>query len=216
MSVRHPILLPLLLPLLLLSGCGAGSPDAPEEDPGAASPGAAVADGALPGGDGGDGGLSAVEALIARAMPAVLPDPAKARYRDVRAGVGGAACGAVATPGPGGGEGPFRPFVVTPQGVAVVATGPAIAFDDPSDFLADAWIRWCASPEELQRLGPELKRAAALPPPLPEPALEPDLVAAPAPAQPTAPAAPPPREPRRPPPPPQIDSFLNSVQRNDE
>jgi hypothetical protein len=207
---------PILLPLLLLSGCDREAPTAPEEESGTQLAGTGP-DAALPPGSEDPARL---QELIARAMPAVLPDAAKARYRDIRAGVGGAACGEVATPGPGGAEGPFRPFVVTPQAVAVVGTGPTIAFDDPSDFLADAWIRWCASPEELQRLAPELKRAAAVPAPIAEPAPEPDPLAGPAVAtEPAPPPAPPPaREPakRPPPPPPQIDSFLNSVQRKDQ
>src|SRR5256885_9534156 len=34
--------------------------------------------------------------------------------------------------------------------VAVIGTSPEVKFNDPSDFLADAWIRWCASPDELK------------------------------------------------------------------
>jgi hypothetical protein len=160
-----------------------------------------------------------LQAIVDRAIPAALPDAAGARYRGIRAGVAGSVCGEVAT----GSDGPFRPFVVNPSGLPLVAPGPTIAFDDPSNLLADAWIRWCASPEELQRLEPELQKAArsavgAGLPPSDAPPLEmplelppPDIAAAP-PAPPPAP----PREERKaaaPPPPAQIDSFFNSIER---
>jgi len=144
-----------------------------------------------------------VQALIDKAIPAVLADAKSAQYRGVHAGAGGAACGEVSGRSTHG----FVPFVVTPAGVAVVGTSPKIAYEDPSDFLADAWIRWCATPDELRNVASVVQKAkpnalgnltvpvpdvpGAMPPPAgPEPA-----------PKPTAP-----------PPPPQIGSFFNSVQ----
>jgi hypothetical protein len=95
--------------------------------------------------------------------------------------------------------------------VAVVASGPRIAYEDPNDFLADAWIRWCATPEELEALGPAIQAAAAK-----AASTDPSLNIAEPEIPLPEPAAPPPEAPRAkppPPPPPQIDSFFNSVQR---
>lgn len=152
-----------------------------------------------------------LQAMVKRAMAAVLPDAKAARYRNLHAGTGGAACGEVSA-----GSTPFRPFVVTPNAIAVVAATSAIAFEDPSDIFADAWIRWCATPDDLRRLGPVLQQAAAsnvietipnpeIPPPG-EPALPP----------PTPADTPPPRAAAQPAPRPEIDSFFNSVQRQGE
>src|SRR3954469_15689526 len=93
--------------------------------------------------------------LIDRALPVVLPDAKSAQYRNVRAGAGGSACGEVSGKTTHG----FVPFVVTPAGVGILGTGPRIAYEDPSDFLADAWIRWCATPEELQKVSATIQKA---------------------------------------------------------
>jgi hypothetical protein len=154
-----------------------------------------------------------LQSLIDRAMAAALPDASKAQYRNVQGGVGGAACGEVASVGPNGRLGPYRRFVVTPDAVAVIGTSPEIKFNDPSDFLADAWIRWCASPDELKLVEGQLGRGPApsteAPPSADVPNL-PEEPSLPIPKQPapnrTASAAPPP-------PPPQIDSFSKSVSR---
>ncbi|QAY76364.1 hypothetical protein [Sphingosinicella sp. BN140058] len=153
-----------------------------------------------------------LQAMVKQAMATVLPDAKAARYRNLHAGTGGAACGEVAA-----GSTAFRPFVVTPNAIAVVAATPAIAFEDPSDIFADAWIRWCATPDDLRRLGPVLQQAAAsnvietipnpeIPPPG-EPALPP-----PTPAD----TQPPPAAVAQPAPRPEIDSFFNSVKRQGE
>jgi hypothetical protein len=189
--------------LLLLAGCGSRSDsgNGGEEAPAAVD---ALANLQLPTPE---EEAARLRALVARAMPAVLPGAKDARYRNVRAGTGGSACGEVAAKG----ANVFRPFVVTPEGVAVVGGTPRIAFEDPTDFLADAYIRWCATPEELAHIAPQLKGApagatlnevtAAAPPP---------ALAEPAPETPPAPA--PKAAPSRPAPPPEIDSFFNSVQ----
>ena len=154
-----------------------------------------------------------LQALIDRAMANALPDASKAQYRNIHEGVGGAACGEVASAGPKGKPGPYRRFVVTPDDAAVIGTSPEIKFNDPSDFLADAWIRWCASPDELKLVEGQIGQGPApsteAPPPTDIPTF-PEEPSLPLPKQPapsrTASAAPPP-------PPPQIDSFSKSVSR---
>jgi hypothetical protein len=100
----------------------------------------------------------------------------------------------------------------------VVAATAKLAYDDPGDFVADAWIRWCASPEELQKLAPELRRAAGDPASAPmnslAPAADGDVSAVPDVPPPAAPAPAPPRPaaPAKPPPPANVESFFNSVQ----
>ena len=153
-----------------------------------------------------------LQSLIDRGMATALPDASKAQYRNIHEGVGGAACGEVAATGPKGKLGSYRRFVVTPDAAAVIGTSPEIKFNDPSDFLADAWIRWCASPDELKLVegqlgqGPAPSMEAPAPTDIPSMPEEPSL---PVPRQPapsrTASAAPPP--------PPQIDSFSKSVSR---
>lgn len=208
-----------LLPILaLLASCNG---QADEENVAAEAPAenAAAAPAAIPGAQ----DAAALQAKVSRAMAVGLPGAATAQYRAIRPGTGGAACGEVATQEKGA-AGIFRPFVVTPDGLAVVAAGPAINWEDPDDFVADAYIRWCASPEELKRLAPQLQSAAAksaaeMTPPKEEPdlPLPPVRDDAGAPVPPPAAEAPPPppRKKGPPPPPPQIDSFFNSVDRPD-
>jgi hypothetical protein len=154
-----------------------------------------------------------LQALIDETMPAALGNAKDAQYRNVRAGAGGAVCGEVSSA-----KQPFLPFVITPAKLALVGASPQIQFADPSDLLADAYVRWCATPEELSRIGPQLHQAASDPanitmsqvtaaipaPPPPEAAEVP--TAAPSPAPKAAPAKPAP-------PPQDIDSFMNSVAR---
>ena len=197
------ILLPILL--VLTVGCGDRNAGGEEGAAGADSEAAALAaaaEAAAP-------DPARLQALVERAM-ATLPGGARAKYRNVRAGSNGAACGEVALQSP-----LFRPFVVSPQAFAIVAAGPAIAFEDPADPAADAWIRWCATPEDLLALEPRLRAAEAA-----APAVDGNLLAPP-PLDLQLPeaAAPPPRDAPAPPrkdapaPPQQIDSFFNSVQR---
>lgn len=151
-----------------------------------------------------------IQALIDRAMPAALPAAAKAQYRNVRGGVGGSACGEVAIAEGKGKAGSYRPFVVTPDAVAIIGTGAAIKFNDPSDFLADAWIRWCATNDELKLVEGQLDEGPALIPEA-QPGGEFPPIAEP-PALPM-PKQEPPRRTASAPPPPQIDSFSKSVSR---
>jgi hypothetical protein len=156
-----------LAALLLLAGCSQDPPgDADDGD--AATPPAAAAAGNLAGDSAG------LQARVDGAMAAALQDPAGARYRNVRAGLAGTVCGEVDPKRTRGGHAGFRPFLVTPQGVALVAGSARLKFDDPADPFPDFYIRWCASPEELKRLEPELQRAiagsgGAAPPPDPLP-----------------------------------------------
>ena len=167
--------------------------------------------------------VSQRNAIVERAMAVAIPDAAKAQYRALRAGAGGTVCGEVSTPAKGA-PGPFRPFLVTQSGVAFVSDRPTIDFADPDDALADGWIRWCATAEELQALGPTLQAAAAGAAeanPSEVSALEiptidaiPILPPSPQPANATQPAEPAPKAKNAPPPPPpKIDSFFNSVAR---
>jgi hypothetical protein len=150
-----------------------------------------------------------LQALVAQAMPAAISDAKDALYRNVRGGAGGAVCGEVAEKPAGRAAPVFRPFIVNPDGIAVVSPTPKLALTDPNDFVADAWIRWCASPEELQKLAPQLHKAGASPS---TPANSAEAFA-PSPA-PDLPPPPPPTPPQPPAKPPStsVDSFFNSVQ----
>jgi hypothetical protein len=196
------ILLPILV--LLLAACDDRDADAGDVEgaAGSAAPPAAGTSGP---------DLAALQALIDRAITRAMPGGATARYRNVRAGTGGAACGEVALQ-----SAVFRPFVVSRDAIAIIAEGPTIAFEDPSDSVADAWIRWCATPEELLALEPQLRSAAMTPAAEIESnmAALPELELPSAAPPPPAAASKPPR-PSAPPPAPQIDSFFNSVQRPD-
>jgi hypothetical protein len=185
-----------LVPLLLALATGCGPPAVPENGQTVAIEGNLLA------------GLQSdtaaqdqarIKALIDRAMPAAIPDAATARYRNLRAGVGGAACGEVAA---AAANAPFRHFVITPNAVAVVGDAPGIKFNDPSDFLADAWVRWCATPDELKLVEAELRR--------PLPSSGNDFIPAP---QTTMPVLKPEPAAAEPPPDTKIDSFAASVRR---
>jgi len=191
----------LIAILLLLGGCS-GADEPVNEAVALSEELLANLDSAAPGDD-----PAQLRALIDRAMPVALPDVPTPHYRNVRAGVGGAACGEVAASE----AGPYRNFVVTPEAAAVVGEEPGVRFNDPSDFLADAWIRWCASPEELAQVEAQLRAG-----PAPDVGTSTDLSGTPPAlvAEPAAPAPAPTPIVRRPPPPaPRIDSFSQSVSR---
>ena len=195
--------------LLLLAGCSGQSSEEAENAARAAEEAALQAE--LQRATAASADPARLEALAARALPAALPGATDLLYRNLRAGTGGAVCGEVAAGGGG-----FRPFVVTSDGAAVVASGPAIAFEDPGDSVADAWIRWCATAEELRKLAPVLQRVA--PPPLPadltagQAGTLPPPGALPVP-EPVVPAPDPKRGSAAPARPAEIDSFFNSVDR---
>ena len=108
--------------------------------------------------------------LRARAIAAlgtVLPAAATAAYANVRSGLEGAICGEVDA-GDALGR---RPFVVTPSGAVMLSTTSELRLEDPNDPFPDLYMQYCASPEELVRLG---ERMEGMPPPatIPNPALD--------------------------------------------
>ena len=142
----------LLILLLFLAACDAEPAQGDE----------AAADGALPAAAP-PGGIASPAQQAAQnqqrasqALAVILVDPESARYSEVRAGTGGSVCGRVdAKQADGKYSGP-RPFVVTPEGVAVISATGRVMFEDPEDLFPDFYIRWCASPEELRGLGPRI------------------------------------------------------------
>jgi hypothetical protein len=151
----------ILPPLLLLAACNS------EQGADAAEEGAQDADPVLEAANMVAGTAAAetakLEAKLQSAMAVILRDPGSARYSNVRSGAGGSVCGEVDSKQESGRHGGPRPFVVTPEGVAVVSSAPAVSYDDPEDVFPDFYLRWCATPEELQRVGPRLQTAS--PPP---------------------------------------------------
>jgi hypothetical protein len=206
--------------LLFLSACGSQSPadtSADENIPDPAAEALAAANLAA--------GVAAedpahLQARVERAMAIILRDAPGARYANVRPGIAGSACGEVDSKQDNGKYGGLRPFVVTPEGIAIVSPTASIGFGDSADIFPDYYMRWCASTEELTRLGPGGGRPLPAPPgpdvqaEIPDtPILDPSLPGAvPGPAE--RPKAAPPRPPRdsgadK------DDSFFNAVVRAD-
>lgn len=177
----------LLALSLLLAGCGSETPNEAADEAPAAPPALP-----LPGNEAAPD-MAMLQGRVDAAMKTALQDSEAAAYRNVRPGLADTVCGEVDPAKKGGGRSGFRPFIVTPQGAALLARGPVLTFDDPTDSFPDLYIRWCASEEELKRLGPQLDRAIAHqagpggslidPEDIPPPAL-PDNVAAPMPEPP--------------------------------
>jgi hypothetical protein len=193
--------------LLLLAGCGSQDKVGESGDGAEIVPPAPAAENLSAGSPAAD--AARLQARVESAMAVILPDPAKARYAEVRAGAAGSVCGTVDPGERTARAGGFRPFVVTPEGVAIVSPTPAISFGDPSDIFPDFYIRWCATPEELARLAPELRGTIEAPPPADPGAVDdflPDLL------------EPPPPEPPRPPEgrPAEEDSFSKAVRRKSD
>lgn len=205
-----------ILPLLLLCGCGQQEEGADKPAGAAARP---VAEANVAAGGGVDAAAQ-MEERVKAAMAAALQKAERARYADLRPGATGSICGSV-DPNPGAKGGGLRPFVVTPEGIAVISMTAQIGFNEPGDIFPDYYIRWCASPDELARLGPRVSAGGrAFAPglgedipdlvPLDLPAVPPDAPApAPSAAQPPPAAAPAPRA--EAPPPPGEDSFSKAV-----
>jgi hypothetical protein len=144
-----------LAALLLLAGCGSKSENA---DGGGETP--AAMDVGLEGAPTMD--PAQMQAKAAALIGAIAKDP---RFGDLSAGPLNAICGQVDSKQPNGKYSGFRPFVITPEGVAVISATPRIMFDDPADPFPDLYIRWCATPEEMQTIGPMIAKNTELPPP---------------------------------------------------
>ena len=209
------LFVPCAIAALALAGCGSRADREVSDNEALAAGDAANAAVANLAGPAGADAAAHIQDLIARAMPAAMPDSTDAQYRALRLGAGGAVCGEVAAKPAGKAASVFRPFVINPDGLAVVAATPNLAYDDPSDFVADAWIRWCATPEELERLAPAIRRAARDPASAPMNAVAPAADAGAPPAPDVTPPPPAPAHPAAPaakPPPANVESFFNSVQ----
>ena len=179
-----------LILLMLLSGCGSKEDEIVPEDGAAVPPlpnmvAPLVEDPAQ------------LQARVAGALQAVLQDAKSARYANVRSGTAGAACGEVDAKGRGGRRTGFRPFVVTPDGMAMVSTAPKVTFNNPADPFPEYYIRWCATTEELANLGTATFNAGSETTNMigiPEPSLDPVPPAPPLATEPApAPSAPAPR-----------------------
>jgi hypothetical protein len=162
--------------LLLLAGCDSQSRDGGGGGSGMSAEEAALMENLTAGVTSED--AAQLQARAAAALSAALIDPGSARYANIRSGASGAICGEVDSKQANGKHGGMRPFLVTPQGVAVISTTAQVVFADPSDIFPDLYIEYCASPEELTRLGPRLTEAARNPEAIPIPAAEPPLDAA--------------------------------------
>jgi hypothetical protein len=140
-------------------------------------------------------GVTPEDAALLRSRAAatlaqVLREPASAVYSNLRSGSAGTVCGEVAD----GGESELHPFVVTPEGVAIVSASPTLRLENAIDPFPDYYLQYCATPEELAQLAARMNGLEqALPPPLPELPPPPVDIAddpvdeAPAPAQPRQP-----------------------------
>ena len=206
-----------LLILLLLAACGS------EEKSGGGGPAAAQSIAGLDV----EPAVQSAAQLEERARAAIAVealDASSARFANLRAGSGGSICGDVDAKGPDGKHAGFRPFAVSPEGVAVISSAARIMFDNPADMFPDFYIRYCASPEELPMLQRQMaaqlgKAAPADPLPVPEPVPPGELPAddpvltPPPPPPPTRPASP---RPPRAAPTGDEDSFFNAVIRPDE
>jgi len=183
----------VMLVAALLAGCGAKDGD----DAGAGTGGGAGAEGAnIPAGVGVED-PARLQQRVDAAMAAILPKPGQARYAAVRSGVAGAICGQVDAVQSNGKYAGLRPFVVTPEGAAIVSISARIPFDDPVDEFPDYYLRWCASPEELATIGSRVEVNASDMPPPPSADILPDVpanldVPATAPPPPPAPGPAPP------------------------
>lgn len=206
----------LLILLLLLAGCDSRSENEAELPPEGQLPVAPA--GADPAALSPEQQAAGAQQKAEQALAVILVDPKSARYSDVRPGAAGSVCGRVDSKQADGKYAGARPFVVTPEGVAVISATPQVMFDDPEDMFPDFYIRWCASPEELRTIGPRID-TSKLPPPPPAEDLAATLENALAPPPP--PETVPPVEPVRSPPPPapaqpagEEDSFSRVVIRN--
>ena len=113
----------------------------------------------------------------ARAAMAALPGHADARFANLRVGMRNAVCGELAERLPTGGYGEPHPFLVSPEGEAIVSRTAWLDLTNPDDRFPDFYIRLCATPAELAALAAEIP----VPPPVELPPVDlMDLPAVPA------------------------------------
>jgi hypothetical protein len=204
-----------LLILLLLAGCdSSGSDEQASSGQAANAPGAPVPAAA-------QNPAAELESRARSALEPIVADPKSIRFAELKAGSPGSICGRIETKQPDG-KPAVRPFVVTPEGVAVISTAAQVNLTDPEDPFPDFYIRWCASPAELARLQPQMVGGETLglgatpPPDIPDvpPDLPGEKVPPPPPPAAERPAAQAKAEPPpRPPVPTNEDSFFNVVAR---
>jgi len=196
------------LACLALAACGSDAESGNNQAAGPAANAAAAAPGAE------------LMPRVLAALAAAGVDPTTAQLSNLRLGSVGAICGSVALPGPDGAQAPPVPFVVSPEGAALVSATPTLGWDVPEDPFPPAYARWCATPAELEEMRARIAASPAPPPREEEPPPPEELP----PDQPPAALPPPPRAappPARPPVPkwepadPNDVSFTNQVRRPD-
>ncbi len=107
-----------------------------------------------------------LQRLAIAALSQILRNAASGRYSNVRRGSGNSICGTVILDGAAGTGIGQRFFVIAPAGQPFLSATAGINFSDPLDSFVDAYIRWCASPDELQTLqGNMLNLATEIPDP---------------------------------------------------
>ncbi|MEA3017836.1 MAG: hypothetical protein QOI38_2558 [Sphingomonadales bacterium] len=203
-----------LLPSLVCLALAACGPDAQPGGNRAPPPGNAAAAVAAPGAE--------LMPRVVAAMAALGIDPASSQFSNLRSGSAGAICGSVAVRGPDGTQAPPVPFLVPPEGAAMVSATAELGWDVPEDMFPPTYARWCATPRELEEMRAAIAAAPA-PPPEEEPPLadeeppsgeEPGPAPAPPPPRAAPPAARPP-VPKWEPADPSDVSFTNQVRRPD-
>ena len=174
-----------LLPvLLMLAGCDSRPPaeETAEVDPSELMPDLSAQD------------PRRVQQRIDRAFAGTL---AETLFTDVRATPLGSICGYVDDKDKQGRYKGRRPFLITPDGLPLVSTSPRIMFEIADDIFPDFYIRWCATPEEMRRIGPLIAARDSAAAAAPEP-FAPDLMLpGPLPAETAEPAPVPPPPPKK-------------------
>jgi hypothetical protein len=105
-----------------------------------------------------------LEAHVRAALTGVIPNPDAARFSRLRDGVRGAICGEVEVGRPR----TLHPFIVVPDGTALVSPSPTLRIDDAGNRFADLYVRYCATVEEMARMAEsqnDLGPAAEIAPP---------------------------------------------------
>ena len=156
-------ILPIAAALMLCgcdsSGGGSGGSGGPSGDPAGASLLDNLAEALSP------EDMARLRSRAVTALALLVPNAASARYARLRNGANGTICGEVEAAG----GGVLFPFLVTPDGAAIVSRSPSIRLDDADDPFPDLYMQYCATVEELGRLGAQMNSLAPAPAPPPEP-----------------------------------------------